>query len=228
MKKALICIFAAGLLLASGCGQTSGTDTVAPQQAEASAAEALTPANGLTASSIASPGPETEEPDDSAANALWRDATEEEAGALIPRLFQAPEGAEKIQWRVLDQKSQSENDEDAEDVGPLVELTFTLNGLDFSARAQTNSDETADISEMYYDWTDEKAVTLANWGQGHMAGMLLRSADGAKTAELCTWYDIEIGTAYSLSVVASDLKGFDLQAVAESMYNPDAEPIMEE
>ena len=28
MKKALICIFAAGLLLASGCGQTSGTDTV--------------------------------------------------------------------------------------------------------------------------------------------------------------------------------------------------------
>ncbi len=42
--------------------------------------------------------------------------------------------------------------------------------------------------------------------------------------DLITWYDIEIGIAYSLTTAAADLDGFDIQAVAEQMYSADNEP----
>ena len=40
-------------------------------------------------------------------------------------------------------------------------------------------------------------------------------------ADLCTWYDIEIGISYSLSTTAKDLDGFDIQGIVEAMYPGD-------
>ena len=56
-----------------------------------------------------------------------------------------------------------------------------------------------------------------------MQGKSYRAADDQGYMDLITWYDIEIGIAYSLSVGAKDLDGFDLQAVAEQMYDPSNE-----
>ena len=58
-----------------------------------------------------------------------------------------------------------------------------------------------------------------------MKGKYSRHLEDGWTVDLITWYDIEIGIAYSLEVEAEDLDGFDLQAIAEQMYNPDNEPL---
>ena len=56
----------------------------------------------------------------------------------------------------------------------LVQLSFDLNGDSFTARAQVTGDRTADISGMYYEWTQQDDVTLANWADGQMKGKYYR------------------------------------------------------
>lgn len=145
--------------------------------------------------------------------------TGDEARTLCTRLFKAPDGASDIKWIKLEG-----SEADSSINLPLVELDFKLDGMDFCARAQTGAKEDADISGMHYEWTAEEDVTLANWGMGNMQGRTHRASDSQGYADLITWYDIEIGIAYSLSVTAPDLDGFDIQAVAEQMYDPENEP----
>ena len=106
----------------------------------------------------------------------------------------------------------------------MIQLNFKLDGMDFTARAQFGAAEDADISGIYADWTEgPDDVILANWGGGNMSGKTFRSVDDLGYTDLITWYDIEIGIKYSLSVTADDLAGFDIQAVAEQMYSPENE-----
>lgn len=150
----------------------------------------------------------------------WVEITEEEAKELCPRLFKLPDGAEAHEWLKCDDLGDPETN-----LGSLVQLSFTMDGLEYTARAQYGANEDDDISGLYVDWTaGPDDVTLANWGEGHMAGMTFRSINDTGYVDLITWYDIEIGIKYSLSVAAADLDGFDIQAVAEQMYNPDNEP----
>jgi len=150
----------------------------------------------------------------------WRDCTEEEAKEACPRLFKIPDGAEVLGWSILDDAT------DAFGVSQsLVEAGFQMDDLVFNARALYGAPEDTDISGMYYDWSDGMDVTLANWGEGHMQGKLYSAETETGVVELLTWYDVEIGIAYSLSVAAEDLDGFDLQAIAEMMYDPANEPM---
>ena len=170
---------------------------------------------------------EIAEPEDDGNNMTignpWRDITEEEARSNSVRLFKVPEGATNVCWRIMDSAA-----DESSNKGPLIELDFDIpdeyGTLSFSARYQYGADENEDISGMYYNWTVTDDITLANWGEGNMKGKAYRSINDDETADLCTWYDIEIGISYSLSTVAEDLDGFDIQAVAEAMYNPDNEP----
>ncbi len=150
----------------------------------------------------------------------WRDCTEEEAKAACPRLFKAPEEDLVSSWSIMDVKDSEEGVP-----GPVVELDFRMDGKDFTARAQYGAPENEDISGTYYDWDLTDDITLANWGEGNMKGKYSRHLEDGWTVDLITWYDIEIGIAYSLEVEAEDLDGFDLQAIAEQMYNPDNEPL---
>ncbi len=152
----------------------------------------------------------------------WRSCTEEEANSSCPRLFKAPEGATVNGWRMMD----PENAESGVP-GQLVELDFSMDGLDYTARAQYGVGEDVDIAGMFYEWDVTDDITLANWGEGHMQGKLSRHIEDGWMIDLCTWYDIEIGIAYSLSVEGEDLEGFDLQAVAEQMYNAENEPLVD-
>lgn len=150
----------------------------------------------------------------------WVEITEEEADTLCPRLFTAPEGANVQAWLKCDELGDPETN-----LGSMVQLSYELDGMDFTARAQYGAAEDTDISGLYVDWTvGPEDVTLANWGEGHMSGKTYRSINDTGYVDLITWYDIEIGIKYSLSVAAEDLDGFDIQAIAEQMYCAENEP----
>ena len=191
MKSKIVIVALALMLILTACGQ-SGKTAEAPQSSEA-------PQSGGSVQ-IANP---------------WRDVTEDEAKTLCPRSFGVPEGAENATWHVLDSVA------DASGVpGPLVQLSFERDGLDFTAREQVTGDEEIDNAGMYYDWTVQDESTLAGWGDGNMPCRLYRFVGEDEYADLCTWYDVEIGISYSLSVAAADLDGFDIRAVAEALYAP--------
>ena len=148
----------------------------------------------------------------------WREITAEEA-AKNPRMFIPPEGATNVVWRILDSAA------DENGAGPLIELDFDevdeYHTQSFTARYQYGVDQNKDISGMYYDWAATDEGTLAHWGEGNMPGKFSRYVSDEEMADLATWYDIEVGISYSLSTVAPDLDGFDIQAVVEQMYPGD-------
>ena len=149
----------------------------------------------------------------------WVTVSEEEAKEACMRLFKAPEGAQNQEWSVCADLGDPQNG-----VGPLVQLNFALDNMNFNARAQQGAAEDADIAGNYVDWTvGPDAVTLANWGGGNMTGKTYRAVTDTGYVDMITWYDVEIGIAYSLSVAAEDLEGFDIQAIAEQMYAEESE-----
>ncbi len=77
---------------------------------------------------------------------------------------------------------------------------------------------------MYYDWAAAEDVKLANWAGGAMQGKVYTGSDDLGMAQLCTWYNTEIGISYSLAAVGEDLNGLDIQAVAEAMYDSETDP----
>ena len=194
-KKFLVLASVMMLALATGCGKEE-------KEAETTT-EATTQA--VTATEEAVGGDQVANP--------WKAITEDEAIAKIPRLFKAPDDAEDVKWSVMESEETKE---------PMVQLDFERDDTDFTARAQVGGKE-EDISGMYYEWTAKEDVTLSNWGDGNMVGKMYRAINDDGYLDLITWYDIEIGIKYSLSVEAKDLEGFDIQAVAEQMYKGNSE-----
>ena len=212
MKKKILTTIVIGMIMAAaaGCGKQEPAPTDAPTDAQTADTAAGTADEADTAA--------TEE--NTSMGNPWVETTYEEVRGFHPFLFKAPEGATGEVWRVL-----NGSETDSVTGSPLVELDFTLDGMDFSARTQYGAAEDADISGMYYEWDVTDEVTFSNWGDGNMTGKMSRAITDEETADLITWYDIEIGIAYSLSVVAPDLDGFDISAVADAMYAPENNPV---
>ena len=141
----------------------------------------------------------------------WREIAEAEAKELCPQSFVVPDGAENVQWRVLDSVADPSGMP-----GALVQLTFDLDGNSYTAREQLTGDPEADLSGMYYDWTHQMDDTLKNWSDTVCHSYRFIGEEGY--ADLCTWYDAESAASYSLSVTAKDLDGFDLLAIAEALH----------
>ena len=87
----------------------------------------------------------------------WKEITEDEAAALVPNSFSAPEGATNVVWRAMGDMDPSS----FEVPGPVIELDFDLNDMSFTAREQITGDDNQDISGMFYDWTVKNDITLA-------------------------------------------------------------------
>ena len=217
MKKRLIVlstVIALSVCAVAGCGN---------QVSPASAQEAATAAAQNGAESAEEASSEAGEEELIGMANPWVDITEEEANAECTRLFKAPDGAKDVSWMKCDGLGDPE-----QGVGPLIQLSFYLDDMNFTARAQQGAEEDKDIAGNYVDWTvGPEDVTLANWGEGNMKGKTYRSVNDSGYVDMITWYDIEIGIAYSLSVAADDLEGFDIQAVAEQMYCADNEPMQD-
>ena len=195
--RKVITILAVGTMLLSfsACGKQAATDgedtTVAEESTDAAAEDS------------------GKEELDGMANS-WSDISEDEADALVPNLFAAPEGATNVAWSKMEG-----------DGNPMVQMTFDSDGLSYVARAQVTGDKEEDISGLSYEWDVEDEGTLSGWGDGNMPVKSYRSIGDDEWVDLCRWYDVEVGISYSLSVSSSDLDGFDLQAIAEQMYAPD-------
>ncbi|MCR5580935.1 MAG: hypothetical protein K6F66_05050 [Pseudobutyrivibrio sp.] len=136
----------------------------------------------------------------------WRDITEEEAVELVPNCFKAPDGATNIAWSVMESEE-----------NPLVQLCFDWNDNTYTAREQVTADESVDISGMNYEWTAEDEGTLTNWANGTMDCKFYRYIGEDEYVDVCNWYDADNSALYSLSVVAGNLDGFDIQAAVEQM-----------
>ncbi len=146
----------------------------------------------------------------------WVDIDEKEAGELCKNLFVMPEGATNVRWC----KCESLGDPD-KGIGPLVQANFVYDGMDFCARAQQGAAEDTDISGVYADWAvGPEEATLTTPDGGSMPGKAYRAIDEEGYRDLITWFDGGISAKYSLTVEASDLDGFDIQAVAEQMLRP--------
>ncbi len=73
----------------------------------------------------------------------------------------------------------------------------------------------APISGCYYPWTAEEECTV-----GGRSGETRRYAGEEGCIEVCEWYDAAPGLMYSLTVSAKDLNGFDIHALAETLFTP--------
>lgn len=185
---------------AAGCGN-SGSGKGDESAAKADSAETKDTA-----------GESNEEQNTGIANP-WVYITQEEAGEIIPKLFVPPAGAENILWKKCEPLADADKG-----ISPLVELDFTLDGLDYTARAQTGAENNADIAGIYLEWTvGPEDTTLAGWGGSDLSGKTYRAISDDEYTDLITWYDDGNGILYSLSTSSSDLDGFDIQATAEAM-----------
>ncbi len=206
MKKKFLIPFMVGTMVLSMTACSNGDST----ENTAADAEAITEISkaAMEAASAASS-------DVSLANP-WRDITEDEAYTYITNPISAPEGAENVVWSVMESAADPSGFP-----GPLVQMTFDLDGNSFTARQQMTGDSEGDISGVYYTWTTEDECTLANWAEGQMPAKTYRYIGDGEYVDLITWFDFELGSAYSLTVTAPDLDGFDIQAVAEQMCDPE-------
>ena len=206
MKKRLLVFLCALTVVAgsvAGCGN-------ADEQAQTTETEQAVEQNSVTEAAVAEETAETtvgmENP--------WVDITEDEANANCFRLFKAPDGAKDVIWSMCDELGDVEKG-----IGPMIQLSFTLDDVQFTARAQQGAAEDTDIAGNYVEWTvGPEEATLANWAEGNMPAKTYRSINESGYLDMITWYDIEMGISYSLSAAAADLDGFDSQAVAEQMY----------
>ncbi|MBO6196625.1 MAG: hypothetical protein J6O03_03965 [Butyrivibrio sp.] len=206
MKKNLIAPFIATIcaLSITACGNSASTE--APAETEAMTEAETSETSETDAAS-------EEGMTVNLANA-WKECTEADALEFAPNLFSAPEGSENIVWSMMENPDTS-----SEFSFPLVQMAFDYEGNSFTAREWYGVPEDTDISGMYYEWTATEDVTLANWGYGHMPGTTYRFIGDDKYVDLITWHDLETGALYSLSCEAPNLDGFDIQAVAEAMYD---------
>ena len=171
-KKNLMLIAAFVTVSLSACGINNDISIPeATTQAESAVSEETTKNQEVV---------ETTEADTSAGlSNPWRDVTYEEAFETVSKLFKAPDGAENVKWSIC----KTGKDETAIP-GPLVQMTFDLDGMSFTAREQVTGDNAEDISGMYYDWSTTEDITLANWGDGTMSAKYQRYIGDAESADV--------------------------------------------
>ena len=69
---------------------------------------------------------------------------------------------------------------------------------------------------MYFTWQYQEDVTV-----GGCTGTLAQvQSETGDWVQRCLWYDSATGVSYSLTVVAPDVDGLDLIALAEQIFLP--------
>ncbi|MCR4740869.1 MAG: hypothetical protein K5886_11510 [Lachnospiraceae bacterium] len=145
----------------------------------------------------------------------WSDISEEEAREACANLFKAPEGAKNPVWSIM---------KDVEEgYGPMLQLNFEMpeyKDVRFVARAQKTGKE-EDISGAYYEWNTSDEGISSKLGGKDIPVKSYRYKDDMEMADLISWYDKDTGISCCLLATAEDLDGFDIQAIAEAMYDGD-------
>lgn len=137
----------------------------------------------------------------------WEDVTVDRLRQVSGMYFNVPDDAEKTAYRWYAGEK-------------IAEIQFGWNGDEFCFRSQPltpdEKGELPDISGMYFDWTKEIGISV-----GGCSGILSQAQSSTGSwVERCLWYDSAMGLTCSLSVIASDVDGLDLTAVAEQICLP--------
>ena len=196
-KKLILTLTAAAVSMAmiTGCGSSSETATTEASQTESEAAE-----------STEAEGTESEEDVIGMANP-WIESDEQ--GVLEATGFdmKAPEGATDVAYSYIPDNK-------------LAQMQYVLDDINWTYRMEP-SDELMDISGMYYGWTeDDGDKGTVSGREAVYYGYLAPEDSDEESAQLVNWYDAVTGVTYSLSAVAKDLNGMDIQAYAEKLYVP--------
>ena len=104
----------------------------------------------------------------------------------------------------------------------MGEIDFSMDSLAYTFRVGY-TDALEDISGMYYEWDVEDEVNIKG-----CPGISARSISEEGYVDVIYWYDEAGKKTLSLSTMAADLDGYDIQAIAEQIYgNADAEAVDE-
>ena len=114
--------------------------------------------------------------------------------------LKVPKGATNVKYFVID--------------NTLGEMRFTLDGMEFTARAKSTA-AFEDISGMYYTWDVEDDAKV-----DRCEAKCRRHIGSDKTIDVICWFDAAPGISYSLSTEGKDLDGFDIIAIAEQVFEP--------
>ena len=137
----------------------------------------------------------------------WTESDKEGVLAATGFEMNAPAGATDVAYSYMED-------------GKLAQMTYKLDDIDWVYRIQP-ADELTDISGLYYDWDSEAII------DGDVAGYkavyysyIAPEGSTEDSIQMVNWYDAITGVTYSLSAVAKDVDGMDIQAYAESIYSP--------
>ncbi len=131
----------------------------------------------------------------------WRETDEAGISEALNAMFIIPEGATDVHYSIMDEEL-------------LVQADFSLDGLDYTARMK-RSEEFEDISGCYYKWdVDDEGDIFGSPSRS------MRYLGDDETVDVFLWRDEAEGLMFSLATSAEDLDGFDIQAIAEQMYQP--------
>ena len=206
LRNATTMLLLAGVLSCSlaGCKTpTKSEDSISEEQSES-----VLSTESLTQEETESEESSPEVPTAEIANP-WIDSDRE--GVLENTGFDmpAPDGASDIYYSYTSD-------------GNLAELSYTRDGIIWGYR-MAYADALTDISGLYVEWTSEEAGTVLERNAIYYSYTnedISLGEINATTNQLVIWYDEVTGVTYSLSAYASDLNGLDIQAYAESIYEP--------
>ncbi len=195
--KLMLAAVAVSVTAMTGCGNTSdkaAAEAETQAETEAAAAEESTAEESTDAEAIGMPNPWTES---------------DEQGVLEATGFElkAPEGAAEVNYSYLQESN-------------MAQMTYVLDDISWTYRMEP-ADELTDISGIYQDWTDEdKSEGTVSGREAVYYGYIAGDDSNDKDIQLVNWYDAVTGVTYSLSAMAEDLDGMDIQAYAEALYAP--------
>ena len=144
------------------------------------------------------PVPET---DDISLGAPWETLTADQLKALTALPLNLPEGAEQTAYRWYRTPG-------------IAEMEFTWKGGSYCFRCMNQiPDENGlqDISGLFFDWQNKEDITLG----GNPGTICIAQSETGNWVECCFWYDLSRQALHTLSVIAPDVDGLDLAAVAE-------------
>lgn len=123
----------------------------------------------------------------------------EEIQKMVNESFTVPEDAENVVYGIMESEK-------------LAEVQFDMDGVSYCARMEP-ADKFTDISGIYATWDSEESEQING-----IDGTYRRSISEEEWYDNILYYDAAGKMMYSISATAPDLDGFDLMAVAETIF----------
>lgn len=145
-------------------------------------------------------GKKAEEPESIGMPNPWQyEVAPEEIQKMVNESFTVPEDAENVVYGIMESEK-------------LAEVQFDIDGVSYCARMEP-ADKFTDISGIYATWDSEENEEING-----IDATYRRSITEEEWYDNILYYDAAGKMMYSISATAPDLDGFDLMAVAETIF----------